>query len=45
MEYTCYYCEHNTSSAHLVTFYKQDEERNELLCDECYADWLLALKG
>ncbi|GIQ70569.1 hypothetical protein [Xylanibacillus composti] len=48
MSYTCHFCEHESESAHSVTVYEGDggsEERLELLCDECYEDWLLSLKG
>lgn len=41
----CYYCEHSLEKAHLVTFYTGDTERNELLCSECYAEWLESIKG
>ena len=43
--YRCYYCEHETESAHMITFFQGTEERDELLCDTCYADWLESLKS
>ncbi|HZG80517.1 MAG TPA: hypothetical protein VEZ13_07050 [Brevibacillus sp.] len=42
--YRCYHCEHESPSAHLITFFQGTEERDELLCDSCYADWLEGLK-
>ncbi|MED0676609.1 hypothetical protein [Aneurinibacillus thermoaerophilus] len=42
---TCYYCGHDMQNAHCVTFYDSNTERNELLCDECYAEWLESTKG
>jgi len=45
MAYKCYHCEHETESAHSITLYNGNDERFELLCDTCYADWLLSLKG
>lgn len=45
MEYTCYHCEHPSTNVHLVTFYETDQEHDELLCDECYAEWLESIKG
>lgn len=44
VSYTCYHCEHETESAHMITFFRGTEERDELLCKECYADWLEGLK-
>lgn len=44
-DYTCYHCEHQVSHVHPVTFYETDGERNELLCKECYAEWLESIKG
>lgn len=44
-ENKCYYCEHEIDSPHWVTFYKGNEEHNELLCNECYSEWLASLKG
>ncbi|MEJ8547726.1 hypothetical protein [Brevibacillus borstelensis] len=44
MSYTCYHCEHESETAHLITFFQGKEEKNELLCSSCYADWLEGLK-
>ncbi|NGQ94200.1 hypothetical protein G3578_03300 [Brevibacillus sp. SYP-B805] len=43
--YRCAYCEHQTESAHMITVFQGQQERNELLCDTCYADWLESLKS
>jgi hypothetical protein len=45
MNHTCYHCQHDTQNAHLVTFYNDQDEQNELLCDACYDEWLQSLKG
>ncbi|WP_176560103.1 hypothetical protein [Brevibacillus dissolubilis] len=47
MAYKCFHCEHDSESGHAITLYNTtgDEERFEVLCDNCYADWLLSLKG
>lgn len=49
MSYTCHHCEHDTeeTGAHSITLYREDgtEDRLEVLCDSCYEDWLLELKG
>lgn len=45
MDYTCDHCEHPTSSIHPITLYKSEGEQDELLCDECYAEWLESTKG
>lgn len=47
MSYSCYYCDKEARSAHSITVYSNNgtEERFEVLCSSCYADWLLSLKG
>ncbi|MFO7264046.1 MAG: hypothetical protein C0P68_007915 [Bacillota bacterium] len=49
MSYTCYHCaaEIDDARAHGITVYDKNgvEERTELLCDECYREWLESLKG
>lgn len=47
MQYECEYCERETDTAHTVTLYHEDgtEDRLQLLCDDCYSEWLHALKG
>ncbi|WP_019119087.1 hypothetical protein [Brevibacillus massiliensis] len=45
MAYQCYYCDHQTESVHYVTFYEPEREHSELLCDECYSEWLESIKG
>ncbi|MGZ9815680.1 hypothetical protein ACXM0N_07090 [Peribacillus simplex] len=30
---------------HVVTFQVTDTDRNEMLCDECYQEWLQGIKG
>lgn len=45
MEHMCYHCEHQTENVHRVTFYESDYEHDELLCDECYSEWLESIKN
>ena len=45
MGYSCFHCEHDTMQIHMITLYDQDQERNEPLCDDCYAEWLHSIKG
>jgi hypothetical protein len=45
MDNQCYYCKYELDNPHYVTFYKNDYEHSELLCDECYAEWLESIKG
>lgn len=49
MGYTCLHCEQETEQqqAHSFTLYREDgtEDRLEILCDDCYDEWLQALKG
>lgn len=47
MAHTCFYCEKETESAHSITVYNPNgiEQGFEVLCDPCYDDWLLSLKG
>ena len=44
---TCFYCSNDTEEKqiHFVTFHVSDQEREEKLCDECYQEWLLGIKG
>ncbi len=42
---TCYYCGYPMENIHCITLYKEDKEHNELLCSECYAEWLESIKG
>ncbi|CAJ1003189.1 MULTISPECIES: hypothetical protein [Bacillales] len=43
--YKCCHCEHETDSIHLITYFQGKQEREELVCDTCYAEWLEGLKG
>lgn len=47
MSDNCYYCEKESESLHSVTVYDKEgtEDRYEVLCSECYEDWLLSWKG
>lgn len=47
MSHNCYYCEKESEQAHSITVYGKDgaEDRFEVLCSDCYEEWLLSLKG
>jgi len=47
MAYVCHFCERETDVGHTITIYRENgtEDRLEVLCDPCYADWLHSLKG
>ena len=42
----CFYCsrEVDDKQLHLVTFLASMSEREEVLCDECYLEWLQGVK-
>lgn len=44
MEYTCFHCDHTVSNVRQVTFYEGDHEHDELLCEDCYSEWLESIK-
>lgn len=41
----CDHCGYPMERIHRITLYKEQQEDYELLCGECYAEWLEALKG
>ncbi|WP_170971559.1 hypothetical protein [Peribacillus simplex] len=47
MTHQCFYCSDVTEDKkiHVVTFQVTDTDRNEMLCDECYQEWLQGIKG
>lgn len=47
LSYRCFYCDHDVevNEAHKVTFDILDDERDEILCEECYKEWLEGMKG
>jgi len=47
MAYQCFHCEKPADSVHTFTVYDENgvEERLEVLCSECYAEWLESLKS
>jgi hypothetical protein len=47
MSNNCCYCNKEAKSAHSITVYNKNgtEERFEVLCSPCYAEWLFSLKG
>lgn len=47
MSNNCFYCEKESESIHSITVYGKDgsEEEFEVLCSDCYEEWLMSLKG
>ncbi len=47
MSQKCFYCTNDTkeNEIHLVTFQVAQIDREEILCDECYQEWLQGIKG
>lgn len=47
LSYRCFYCdlEVDVNELHMVSFNIMDDERDEVLCDECYREWLEGQKG
>jgi len=44
----CFYCEADIGEQepiHQVSFYTNNQEREEQLCSDCYQDWLHGIKG
>jgi len=44
-KYRCYYCESEADSVRQITFFQGKQDRDELLCDTCHADWIESLKS
>lgn len=46
MSQQCFYCANETeeNGIHHVTFHVSNTEREELLCEECYQEWLQGIK-
>jgi hypothetical protein len=43
----CFYCSNDTeeNNIHFVTFQVTNTDKEEVLCDECYQEWLQGIKG
>ena len=43
----CFYCEYDIEDqpSHYVSFTSIEAEREEVLCQECYHEWLQGIKG
>jgi len=43
----CFYCsdELEERNVHYVSFVSDTEERDEILCHDCYHEWLHGMKG
>ncbi|WP_164472570.1 hypothetical protein [Cohnella candidum] len=46
MAYTCEDCGHESEKAHTITVYDASgvEEKLNVVCPDCYEEWLLSLK-
>lgn len=47
LSHQCFYCtnETNEKEIHHVTFHVSDTDKDEILCSECYQEWLHGIKG
>lgn len=47
MNNKCFYCSNDVaeSESHFVIFHTANTEREEILCHECYQEWLEEIKG
>lgn len=48
MSSQCFYCEdelNEESRNHYVSFQSANIERDEILCPDCYQEWLQGIKG
>ncbi|MBY0121329.1 hypothetical protein [Bacillus sp. S/N-304-OC-R1] len=47
MSHQCFYCsnETNEKEIHQVTFQVSNKDRDEILCRDCYQDWLQGING
>lgn len=46
MAYNCFYCDYeiNEDEIHFVSFFNMNQEHEQTLCAECYAEWLEGIK-
>lgn len=46
MEELCFYCNYQIEEGkqYLVTFFRDGSEKDELLCTNCYLEWLEGIK-
>ncbi|WP_222599241.1 hypothetical protein [Aquibacillus kalidii] len=42
----CFYCDESITDEkmHHISFFHNEEDRNEILCRECYNEWLQGIK-
>ncbi|WNS73824.1 hypothetical protein RRV45_12940 [Bacillus sp. DTU_2020_1000418_1_SI_GHA_SEK_038] len=47
MDNHCFYCRIETGEKeiHHVTFQVSDKDKDEILCPDCYQEWLHGIKG
>lgn len=47
MTQTCFYCTNETEEKemHFITFDVTNTTKEEILCNECYQEWLHGIKG
>lgn len=46
MKSTCFYCDYeiDEKKIHYISFFHEAMEREEMLCDGCYSEWLEGIK-
>jgi hypothetical protein len=46
MEEPCFYCDHpiEEGKKYYAPFLRNGEEKEELLCTDCYLEWLVGIK-
>ncbi|WP_165820860.1 hypothetical protein [Pueribacillus theae] len=46
MENKCFYCDDEIDEKHVhyISFFHENEEREETMCKHCYAEWLEGIK-
>ncbi|MFD2804065.1 hypothetical protein ACFSYB_04030 [Litchfieldia salsa] len=47
MSSKCFYCDYDVeeNSVHHVSFNNNNQHQEEVLCSECYSEWLQGIKG
>ncbi|KIL74595.1 hypothetical protein ACP2W0_09735 [Pseudobacillus badius] len=47
MDQTCFYCDEDLTQkrTHYISFFHENQEREETMCEYCYSEWLQGIKG
>ncbi|MEK4029438.1 MULTISPECIES: hypothetical protein [Bacillaceae] len=47
MNQTCFYCDDDLEQqrVHYISFFHENKEREEMMCEYCYSEWLQGIKG